>query len=136
MRASAESFLDAALRGTLTEADARRLYGLGPEAVTLVLLATARRVAELEATGSHASTPDPATPSGQVPVYAKPAATKRRKRPGAKPGHSGTRRPRPEKIDDHQSHRLPRCPHCDGKLEIREPAIAESRFRLLGPKRG
>ena len=44
-RASAESFLDAALSGTLTEADARRLYGLGPEAVTLVLLATARCVA-------------------------------------------------------------------------------------------
>ncbi|MHC4611833.1 MAG: IS66 family transposase [Planctomycetota bacterium] len=117
MRVSAESFLDAALSGTLTEADARRLYGLGPEAVTLVLLATARRVAELEAAGWHASTPDPATPSGQVPVYTKPTANKRRKRPGAKPGHPGTRRPRPAKIDDHEDHRLPRCPQCDGKLQ-------------------
>ena len=112
-----ESVLAAALRGTLTEADAQRLYRLGPEAVTLFALAMARRVAELESTDAPASTPDPATPSGQVPIYTKPAAGKRRKRPGAKPGHPGRRRPRPEKIDDHQRHRLPRCPHCDGKLQ-------------------
>ena len=114
---SIESVLAAALSGTLTEADAQRLYRLGSEAVTLVLLATARRVAELEAAGTPASTPDPATPSGQVPIYTKPAANKRRKRPGAKPGHPGARRPRPAKIDARQDHRLPRCPHCDGKLQ-------------------
>ena len=73
---------DAALRGELTETDAQRLHALGPEAVTLFALARAHRVTELEAAGAKASTPDPATPSGQVPVYTKPAANKRRKRPG------------------------------------------------------
>ncbi len=77
----------------------------------------AQRVTELEAAGAKASAPDSATPSGQVPVYTKPAANKRRKRPGAKPGHPGTRRPRPTKIDARQDHRLPRCPHCDGTLQ-------------------
>ncbi len=116
-RVQVQALLDAALCGELTEVDAQRLHGLGPEAVTLFALAMARRVAALEAAGTKASIPDPATPSGQVPVYAKPAANQRRKRPGARPGHPGTRRPRPEKIDDHQSHRLPRCPHCDGTLQ-------------------
>ena len=59
---------DAALRGELTETDAQRLHALGPEAVTLFALARAHRVTELEAAGAKASTPDPATPSGQVPV--------------------------------------------------------------------
>ena len=36
-----QGLLDAALRGELTEADARRLHGLGPEAVTLFALAMA-----------------------------------------------------------------------------------------------
>lgn len=115
-RAQVQALLDAALRGELGEADARRLYTLGPEAVTLFALAVARRMAQLAA-GAKVSAADPSTPSGQLPVYAKPPATKRRKRPGAKPGHAGTRRPRPEKIDNRQDHRLPRCPHCDGQLQ-------------------
>ncbi len=112
-----EAILELALRGELTEADAQRLHTLGPEAVALFALAMASRVTELEAAGAKASAPDPSTPSGQVPVYTKPAANKRRKRPGAKPGHRGTRRPRPAKIDARQDHRLPRCPHCDGTLQ-------------------
>ncbi len=72
------------MRGELTETDAQRLHALGPEAVTLFALAMAYRVTELETAGAKASTPDPATPSGQVPVYTKPAAYKRRKRPGAR----------------------------------------------------
>ncbi len=112
-----QAILERALRGELTEADAQRLHALGPEAVALFALAMASRVTELEAAGAKASPPDPSTPSGQVPVYTKPAANKRRKRPGAKPGHRGTRRPRPAKIDARQDHRLPRCPHCDGTLQ-------------------
>ena len=112
-----ESILDQAFRGTLSEADAQRLYVLGPEAVTLFALTMTRRMVEREGSGSPTSARDPSTPSGQVPIYTKPTTNKRRKRPGAKPGHPGTRRPRPEKIDARQDHRLPRCPQCDGKLQ-------------------
>ena len=79
-----EAILERALHGEVSEDDARRLHGLGPEAVTLFALAMAHRVTELEAVGAKASPPDPATPSGQVPVYLKPSAKKRRKRPGAR----------------------------------------------------
>ncbi len=116
-RPKLEMILERALRGDLREADAQRLYALGHEAVTLVLLVTMPRLAELRLVASDATAVDPSTPSGQVPVYAKPPAAKRRKRPGAKPGHPGTRRPRPAKIDAQQDPRLPRCPHCDGTLQ-------------------
>jgi transposase len=56
------------------------------------------------------------TPSGTVPPYAKPTAPPRRKKRGAVNGHSGVARPRPEQIDHHESHRLPACPTCGGKL--------------------
>ena len=49
MRASADqirSLIDAAVRGELTRFQARRLYRLGAEAVTLVMLAVNRRLAE------------------------------------------------------------------------------------------
>ena len=41
---SAKALVEAALRGELTEAQARRLYKLGPEVVTLALLAAAKRI--------------------------------------------------------------------------------------------
>ena len=123
--ATVEAILERALRGDLSEADACRLYDFGPEAVTLVMLALARQVAR-----QHAGSPppiDPATPSGQVPVYLKPSAKKRRKRPGAKPGHPGTRRSPPDKIDRKKVHRLERCPQCDGKLQ----RSSRTRTRLI-----
>ena len=126
-RAQVQTLLDATLRGELAEADAQRLYALGPEAVTLVLLATTQRLAQLRQTEPTPPAIDPATPSGQVPIYTKATASKRRKRPGAKPGHPGARRPRPEKIDERQDHRLPRCPHCDGKLQ----RSSRSRTRVI-----
>jgi hypothetical protein len=52
-----------------------------------------------------------------VPVYEKPPAPKRRKRPGAKNGHPGARRVTPERIDRHEEHRLKRCPHCAGPVQ-------------------
>ena len=60
-----EAILDLALRGELTEADAQRRHALGPEAVAWFALAMASRVTEREAAGAKASTPDPATPSGE-----------------------------------------------------------------------
>ncbi|HEX4612667.1 MAG TPA: hypothetical protein VH092_31015, partial [Urbifossiella sp.] len=50
------------------------------------------------------------TPSGSIPPYAKPSATPRRRKRGARNGHPGTARPRPERIDRHQTHQLPACP--------------------------
>ncbi len=120
-----QATLERALRGELNEDDVRWLCELGPEAVTLVMLALSRQVARQQA---GASLPvDPATPSGQVPVYLKPSAKKRRKRSGAKPGHPGTRRSRPPKVDRQETHRLDQCPHCAGKLQ----RSSRTRTRLI-----
>ena len=52
-----------------------------------------------------------------VPIYTKPNAPKRRKRPGARSGHPGKRRAQPTKVDEQRVHRLKRCPHCNGPLQ-------------------
>lgn len=108
--------VDAALRGELDEAGARRLHALGPEAVVLALLAASRRIAQLQGQ-TTGSTPSPSTPSGMIPVHTKPNNRKRPKKPGAKKGHPGVRRPTPERIDEHRTHRLKRCPCCGGPLQ-------------------
>ena len=59
----------------------------------------------------------PATPSGMKPPYEKPTVKSRRKRPGCKEGHPGSRRPPPERIDQREEHRLKRCPECGGSLK-------------------
>jgi transposase len=88
------------------------LHALGAEAVTFFALAMARHVALLRPAASS-----PATPSGMVAVYQKPATPRRRKRPGAKDGHRGARRKAPAKIDQHVEHRLEVCPCCGGELQ-------------------
>jgi transposase-like protein len=80
--------------------------------VTLFALTLARHVA-----GLQSASPSPSTPSGMVPPYQKPATTKRRKKPGAKNGHKGSRRKTPQKIDAHVEHRLLVCPCCNGELQ-------------------
>jgi len=102
--------------GICDEATAKRLYELGPHAVTLALLSAARRIAELQTQTASAS---PATPSGMVPVYAKPnvAADGRRRKPGARDGHPGRRRAAPPRIDARREHRLQACPGCGGALQ-------------------
>jgi len=52
-----------------------------------------------------------------VAVYQKPAAPKRRKKPGARDGHAGARRKAPAKIDQKLEHRLEVCPCCGGELQ-------------------
>jgi hypothetical protein len=99
----------------LTEPQAIRLAELGPEAARLAWLAANARFAQLQPQGGG---PSPATPSGMVPPHAKPATPKRRrKKPGAKDGHPGTRRKAPEKIDARVEHRLEVCPCCGGALQ-------------------
>jgi transposase len=117
-RADALDALVAALRaGQCDETTARRLYALGPDAVTLALLAAARRITELQTQSSGKVSPS--TPSGMRPVYTKPNAPgrRRRKRPGARDGHPGHRRPMPTRIDARKEHRLPVCPFCGGPLQ-------------------
>jgi len=113
---SVETLIDAAVRGRLTKAQALRLYRLGPEVVTLALLAASKRIAGLQ-TQANGTIPSPSTPSGMVPIYTKPNAPKRRKKPGAKNGHKGVRRERPVKIDRQETHRLRHCPCCGGPLQ-------------------
>jgi len=99
----------------LTAEDAERIFAQGKEAVVFALLELAKMVSEGRTIG-----PAPSTPSGMVPVYQKPAAPEskpgRTKRPGARPGHVGVRRPTPERIDRRESHRLKTCPDCGGRL--------------------
>jgi transposase len=81
--------------------------------VILFSLALTRRVAELQA-----KVPGPSTPPGMVPVYAKPPVKKRRrKKPGAKDGHPGSRRKAAAKVDARVEHRLGACPCCGGGLQ-------------------
>lgn len=106
--------MDALLHGRLGEAEAGALASAGPEAVRLALLAASARIADLQRPG-----PPPSTPSGMVPVYEKPArrvSPRRRKKPGAKPGHPGSRRPAPPEVDAREEHRLGACPCCGGEL--------------------
>ena len=111
-----EGLIQAALRGALTQAQARRLANENPEVLALALLAASKRIAELQGS-SQAQPPSPSTPSGMVPIYTKPNTPKRRQKPGAKKGHPGHRRDQPKRIDKHETHRLKRCPCCGGPLQ-------------------
>ncbi len=121
-----DGIIHAAQRGELDESTARQLHALGVEAVALAMLAVSRHIAELQEL-SQGQTPSPSTPSGMVPIHAKPNVSKRRKKPGAKPGHEGVRRERPVKIDERKTHRLKCCPHCEGPLQRCE----RSRTRII-----
>lgn len=117
----AKTIIAAALQGKITERQARRLHRFGPAAVALAMLAAAKRIGELESklNGSSPSPAqiDPATPSGQRPVYTKPSAPARKKKPGARKGHTGVRRAKPKRIDRRQDERLEKCPDCGGRLQ-------------------
>lgn len=55
---------------------------------------------------------DPLQPSATVAPFKKPAAPRRRRKPGRKAGHPGACRPVPETIDARVEHRLETCPDC------------------------
>jgi transposase len=111
------TLITAALDGTLTEQQAKQLAGVDDELGKLAWLAAAKRIAELMAKTQGPPRIDPATPSGQRPIYTKPPAPKRKGKPGAKPGHAGARRPEPQRIDQRKEHRLECCPGCGGQLQ-------------------
>ena len=106
------STLEALGSGSLSEDQALEIYHRGSEAVVFALLELAKQLSE--ARGPQTT---PSTPSGMVPVYEKPPAKSRQKRPGAKKGHPGSRRRPPERIDRLETHQLPSCPDCGGRLK-------------------
>jgi transposase len=111
------SLLDVLRQGTLTEEQARMIYQQGPGAVVFALLMQAKRIAEQQAAAAAQSHQTPSTPSGMKPPYQKPPGKRRKQRPGAKPGHPGSRRKPPERIDRRKEHRADRCPQCGGRLQ-------------------
>ena len=113
---AADAIVRRVVRGELDQAQVLRLCKKSPELVTLALLAAARRIAAMQA-GHGDQRQSPSTPSGMLPVYAKPQTPKRRKRPGAREGHPGHRRRTPTRIDRRETHRLKCCPHCRGQLQ-------------------
>ncbi|MGL6095099.1 MAG: IS66 family transposase [Fimbriiglobus sp.] len=109
-RALEPAFLAAFRSGTLTEPQAAEFARRDPIIITFLLLQLSAAIANgIPAAGPHA-------PSGSLPPYAKPAAKNRKKTPGAKPGHPGHARPKPERIDRTVVHELPPCPGCHGPL--------------------
>ena len=58
-----------------------------------------------------------ACPRGRYRTIRNPAPGNGGNAPGAKRGEPVRRRARPMNMDRRQRHRLPRCPHCDGKLQ-------------------
>lgn len=108
--------VDMPLGATLTEEQARTIYAQGEEAVVFALLQLAKMLADQRATEASSSHQTPSTPSGMRPVHQKPTVASRRKKPGRKPGHIGTRRPPPERIDRQVEHRAEACPKCGGPL--------------------
>jgi len=105
--------LQAMLGPGLTAEQATLIFRQGQEAVVFALLTLAKQLAEKQAI---AVSPDPAAPSGQAPPYVKPAGKRRAKAKGAKPGHPGSRRPPPTRIDRREDHTLSACPKCQGPV--------------------
>ena len=98
--------LELSLGPSLTEQQAREIFSQGEEAVIFSLLALAKQLAEQAAAAAGTSHETPATPSGMKPAYKKPNAPKRKKKPGRKAGHAGSRRPLPKEIDHRKTHWL------------------------------
>jgi hypothetical protein len=91
--------VDVPLGPALTEQQAREIFALGEEAAVFALLA----MTKLAAGSNPASNSNSyAAPSGMKPTHLKlSTAGKRKKKPGRKQGHVGTRRPKPppERVD-------------------------------------
>lgn len=106
----------------LTREEAERIDAMGPEARIFVMLELSARLAR-----QNDNEPSPGTPSGMLPVYAKPSTSKRSKKPGAKPGHPGACRTKPEITHRKEHAPMKQCPACGSALK----APTERRFRLI-----
>ena len=115
MKAVPDSTLEVLQHAVLTEGQAKAIFELGREAVVFALLELTKQLAEAQGKSDPLITPS--TPSGMIPIYKKPPAQPRKKKPGAKEGHPGSRRHVPERIDREETHQLPCCPDCGGRLK-------------------
>lgn len=115
--AETRDIINSALQGQLTPQQAKRAAAFDPVLDQFAWLAMTSRVAALQAALEATKATDPATPSGQLPIYSKPPARKRKGKPGAKAGHKGSRRKAPVRIDRQEEHRLDSCPDCGGPLQ-------------------
>lgn len=105
----------------LTEEQARTLFAQGEEAVIWALL-------QLAAMAQANGKPSPSTPSSQIPSYLKEdTANRKKKKPGARPGHNGSRRKKPVESERDEKHTLEKCPVCGGA--VGEPS--ETRERIV-----
>ena len=101
------------------------IFERGQEAVVFALLELTKRLAEQRTAAAAQSHETPSTPSGMKPPYQKPTTKRRKRSPGAKPGHPGSRRKPPEHVDHRKEHRADQCPDCGGPLQ----RCAETRIR-------
>lgn len=69
------------------------------------------------------------TPSGMIPPYQKESSKGKKKKPGRKAGHEGSRRKEPPQIDRKEEHHLERCPDCDSPLQ--ENKKGKKRTRII-----
>ena len=107
----------------MTEQEARQIWRRGEEATVAALLALSAEIALLKAE-LHRKGYSPSTPSGMRPVHTKPSSKGRRKSPGRRKGHPGSRHRRPERIDNIKEHTLSQCPTCHGPLsELPHPRV-------------
>jgi hypothetical protein len=106
----------------LNREEAEKIVAQGPEAIVFALL-------QLSALARANGKPAPSTPSSQIPPYLKENTSKRvkKKKPGAQPGHNGSRRKKPDHIDRPEEHILEKCPVCGGV--VGQPA--ETRTRII-----
>jgi len=120
------------LENGFTDETARSLYAQGEAVVVFALMQLAALALKTQdINGTH-----PSTPSATVPAYQKEPGKKRKKKPGAKPGHKGSRRP-PPIVNRHETHRLENCPDCGTKLNKRKqtrPRIIEDIPKDITPE--
>jgi transposase len=102
----------------LTEAQARAIVALGPEAIIYALLTQAKMLAERNGRqGPVSRSEDPSCPSGQKAPYEKSGPKGRKKKPGRKKGHAGSCRKAPDHVDRTKDHRVSHCPGCGHPLK-------------------
>ncbi len=117
IQAELRTIIDAALRGELDEGSVARVYELGVEATSALMLALSAHVLEQQRRIAELTGPGPHAPPGSIPPYAKAVAFKHRpKKPGAREGHAGRRRPAPVPDERVEVDELILCPECNGRV--------------------
>ena len=112
----------------MNRAQARAILALPHAQAVAAILALGEKAEQwdrLQAQGADTSI-SPTTPSGMQPVYLKPSAKTRARKPGRKPGHPGASRDLPEHIDQRVEHTLTSCPRCG--TTVGEPIRTHTRI--------